>query len=298
MTLSPLQNEKPTPTRRFWRTPILGKTEVAPRHFQLRLGAPGLAQLARPGQFLHVKSQPIALETSISSFGDPLLRRAFSIMAADDEAVEILFRVEGQGTALLAGAHVGEFLDILGPLGQGFDIGLFHVKHNTPRAILVGGGVGVPPLVFLAAHLKTLGANICAILGARTGEDVLCEKEFADLDVPTEVCTDDGSRGLHGRVTDLLKPHLQKPNALVLACGPLLMLRAVAELCQTSGQQCQVSLEENMPCGVGVCNGCVVRVRPHFSPESDDYRLYRRICVEGPVCRGEEIDWEDNSHGG
>ena len=290
----------PPLVRRSWRAQILAKTEVAPRHFQLKIAAPELAEFAQPGQFLHIKTQTLPSLTAPSIFGNPLLRRAFSIMAVDSQTVEILFRVEGEGTQLLSRASKGEFVDVIGPLGRGFDLTAFHVKQMVPtRAILVGGGVGVPPLVFLAARLKNLKVETTAVLGARTSQDVLCERELSVLGVSTSICTDDGSRGLQGRVTDLLKPLLRAPDAIVFSCGPLPMLRAVTALCRSHEQNCQVSLEENMPCGIGVCNGCVVRVYPRGTDTDggSDYELYRRVCVDGPVCQGEEIDWEANTHG-
>ena len=301
MSFSPTDPLEKSPVRQFWRAQIVSKTEVAPRHFQMRLAAPGFGNLACPGQFIHVKAQASSAQNAPTAFGTPLLRRAFSIMETDESGLEILFRIEGAGTQALAQAREGEWLDFLGPLGQGFDLSLFHVKQNPSNenvsretAVLVGGGVGVPPLVFLAKKLREKGVVTSAILGARTGSDVLCESQFEATGVQTLVCTDDGSRGFHGRVTDLLEPLLTDSPVTVYACGPLPMLRAVALLCQSSGQKCQVSLEENMPCGVGVCNGCVVKVVADENSGGGDYDLYRRICVYGPVCNGEDIDWEAN----
>jgi dihydroorotate dehydrogenase electron transfer subunit len=281
--------------------------EVAPRHFRLRFAAPSVAEAAKAGQFVHV------LPRSYRSV-DPLLRRAFSILAAQADAVDILYRVEGRGTWQMSQLHVGDTVDVLGPLGRAF----------TPshRAILVGGGVGVPPLAMLAAQQHTAlqaedlrssprteiaTARMEALVGARTKDELICLGIFASRGVPVQVATDDGSAGLHGLVTELLAQHLRQIAATgtipvsaiptgaasaedaptVYACGPLAMLRAVAALCAEFEVPCQVSLEENMPCGVGVCNGCVVRV----AEAGDDYGRYKRICIEGPVMWAHEISW-------
>jgi dihydroorotate dehydrogenase electron transfer subunit len=303
---------------------ITQHTEVAPRHFRLRFAAPSIAEVAQAGQFVHV------LPRSYKSL-DPLLRRAFSILSTQEDTVDILYRVEGRGTGQMAQFHTGDAVDVLGPLGRAF----------TPsrRAILVGGGVGVPPLAMLATQqcnatlstshhpevmegtdqsapqdvvaLSSIPAHapqtsnctqwksphIEALIGARTRDELICLDIFAACHVPVQVATDDGSAGFHGFVTELLEQRLRQlatTNALpdedsptVYACGPLAMLRAVAALCATFKVPCQVSLEENMPCGVGVCNGCVVRA----AEAGDDYGRYKRICVDGPVMWAHEISW-------
>jgi dihydroorotate dehydrogenase electron transfer subunit len=231
------------------------------------------------------------------------LRRAFSIFNIGNDAIEVLYRAAGKGTTLLSSAVPGANIDLLGPLGQPF-----HVQAGD--VILVGGGVGVPPLVFLARHLLTRLAlreqpdaqrptSITAMIGARTRFDIIGQSELEALQVGVQVATDDGSAGRHGLVTDLLRDHLEtkvsrhpdSPNnsqlPIVYSCGPYPMLRAVAQLCAEFQVPCQVSLEENMPCGIGVCNGCVVPV----VQAGDDYGLFRRICVEGPVLWSHEVDW-------
>jgi dihydroorotate dehydrogenase electron transfer subunit len=161
------------------------------------------------------------------------------------------------------------------------------------RNLLVGGGVGVPPMAMLAAQHRTGAAtSMTALIGARSQEELICLQDFERARVPVHIATDDGSAGVYGRVTDLLEPMLAESapgqeRPLVYACGPLPMLRAVAQLCAAHDAPCQVSLEECMPCGVGVCNGCVVPVRE----ASDDYGLYRRVCVEGPVMWANEVSW-------
>lgn len=276
--------EAPTTGRRHTRARILAKREVAPRHFALTLVNSEIARAARPGQFVHVLPHPRENEEELGWSFDPLLRRAFSIMDTHGEEFEVLFRVEGRGTLSLSRAQIGEWLDLVGPLGNGFSL-----DKATRSAVLVGGGVGVPPMVFADRILRERGIETRMLLGARSSGDVLCEDHFPVL----AVATDDGSRGHHGRVGDLLERALE--SALpddVFACGPYPMLRAVARICEEKGVPCEVSLEENMPCGIGVCNGCVVPMRAvENTLEGDDYGRYRRICVHGPACDARSIDW-------
>ena len=316
---------------------LLSIDEVAPAHYQIRLLAPVLAKSALPGQFVHICTTPNSTEFTF----EPLLRRAFSIMSVatpEKNAIDVLFRVEGRGTQSLARARVNDEIDLIGPLGQPFDVSplgvnssdseavgvgweqmnseMFHVKQSASRAIVVGGGVGVPPLVYLSQYLKSAGIEVAAIIGARTSSDVVGSRELSESCRSVAVTTDDGSQGHHGRVTDLLISLVEKKKKgenevapIVYACGPLPMLRAVAQLCATHQVRCQVSLEENMPCGIGVCNGCVVRASQAFTEKQNDnegeknvnqivgnewspYRAYRRVCVEGPACWADEIDWE------
>lgn len=284
--------------------PIVALENVAPRHFLLTLQAPSIASEARAGQFVHVLARD-------SGLPDPFLRRAFSLMAArpDQQEIDILFRVEGAGTAQIAKKRVGETLDIIGPLGRPFDIGVFHVKQQedfeplTP--VLVGGGVGVPPLIFLGETLKAARLEPLMLLGARSVDEVLGTSRLNELQIETRIATDDGSAGQGGRVTELLETALQaQPRAVIYACGPWPMLRAVAALAARFSVACQVSLEENMPCGIGVCNGCVVAMKNTGGADEDgqkssplegaDYGRYQRICVKGPALWASEVDWEGN----
>jgi dihydroorotate dehydrogenase electron transfer subunit len=214
------------------------------------------------------------------------LRRAFSIAATQDDTFDIVYRVEGRGTTLLSRHQRGDIMDVLGPLGVPFAP---PAAHN----ILVGGGVGVPPLAMLAAqHRADPTYSMTGIIGARSKDYLVCVDDLEQNGIAVSIATDDGSVGTQGRVTELLEPMLDRllPGAerpLVYSCGPLLMLRAVAKLCATYNVPCQVSLEESMPCGVGVCNGCVVPLLH----ATDDYGAYRRICVDGPVMWAHEIAW-------
>ena len=264
----------PLPVPSQFLAPIIAHEEVAPLHFRMRLEAPQLAREALAGQFVHVLPRD-------GSLSDPLLRRAFSILSVEGDTFELLYRVMGRGTRQMSSWAVGQQVDVIGPLGRPF-------APLAAHSILVGGGVGVPPMAMLAA--RTERKQVTALIGARNADDVLCREDFERLNVPCEVATQDGSLGHHGLITDLLEHHLQqavKEDTAVYTCGPLPMLRAVAALCERFAIPCQVSLEENMPCGVGICNGCVAPV----IGGGDDYSRYRRICIDGPVCWAHEIDW-------
>jgi dihydroorotate dehydrogenase electron transfer subunit len=265
-----------TPTAVQRAVPILSQREVAPRHYRVKFRSAEIATQARAGQFVHV------LPCGEASY-DPLLRRAFSILNIEEDTFEILYRVEGRGTAQMSRWREDDFADVIGPLGNGFAA----LPSLRQRAILVGGGVGVPPIAMLAST-KAKGQDVKALIGARSAREVLCQDDFTQHAVPISIATDDGSMGHHGFVTDLLRRELESESiATVFACGPFAMLRAVAMLCAQFNAPCQVSLEESMPCGIGVCNGCVVAV----NSAGDDYGRYRRICVEGPVLWSHEIDW-------
>lgn len=258
--------------------PIVSQLEVAPRHFRLTLRQKDIAHAAQPGQFLHVLPRG---EYS----RDPLLRRAFSLLKVADDTITILYRVEGRGTAALSRLVAGDTVDILGPLGEAF-------APLTRASWLVGGGVGVPPLAMLASRRGEQSGHLRAFIGARSRDEVLCREEFEEQHIPVAVATDDGTLGHHGRVTELLETALReaapdREELRIYACGPIPMLRAVARLAAEYSVPAQVSLEENMPCGIGVCNGCVVPVLH----ASSDYARFRRICVQGPVLWAHEVDW-------
>ncbi len=263
------------------RAEILENTETAPEVFRLRLQAPAIARDAAPGQFVMVRC---------SESTAPLLRRPFSIhdvfgpdvfgenAAGEGESgIVLLYRAVGEGTRLLSAKRAGEFVDVLGPLGRGF--GPF--KENS-RALLVAGGMGVAPFVFLARR-RSAQAEITLLLGARTWRDALCLEDFAGMGVPARTATEDGSLGAKGLVTDLLGEAFRTgaPD-VVCACGPAPMLKAVAALCLQEGVACEVSLEAAMACGIGVCLGCAVAKRP-------DGQGYYHVCADGPVMRAEDL---------
>ena len=276
---------------------LIKNIEVAPGYYKICLSCAIIARAAQPGQFLEVK---------VSIAAEPLLRRPFSIHRLNNATVEILFEVLGAGTKLLAEKKAGQYLDIIGPLGNGFNYRSPSQpaspagRHVTTSPLLVAGGMGVAPLLFLAEKLVTLprrqagrssGHQVTrkplVLIGAKTRNDILCENEFRKLGCSVKIATDDGSVGFNGRVTDLLKKILlanqrtSEPANQIYACGPGPMLKEVAAVAKKYNIPAQVSLEEHMACGIGACLGCVVNTQDGF----------KRVCKEGPVFDAKEIVW-------
>ncbi len=239
--------------------------------YRLTIHAPLIAGAAYPGQFVMVR---------LADRFDPLLRRPFSIhQQGVNGTVCLLFKVIGKGTEMLSQVAVGDFLDLVGPLGRGFDIAC------EPPVCLIGGGMGIAPLYFLAKRL--LASNRSAqtnhvLLGARNRDELnQLAGEFTDLGYSVKTATDDGSMGLHGFVPDLLDAVLPEVNR-VYTCGPYPMMKTIAAKCQQVDMDCQVSLETHMACGLGACLGCTV-------PGRDG--KYVHVCKQGPVFYGEDVAW-------
>jgi dihydroorotate dehydrogenase electron transfer subunit len=195
--------------------------------------------------------------------------------------IEILYRVVGRGTTLLAEAEPGQSLSIVGPLGRGFPI-----EPGGGPALLVGGGSGIASLYELAAALSRAGRPVELVLGARSAADLIGRDDFAALSGVSLVCTtEDGSFGRRGRVTEPLEEWLDRSasDATVFACGPTPMMRVCAELAQARGARCLVSLENPMACGFGVCLGCAAPRREGG---------FSLVCRDGPVFEASEIAWE------
>lgn len=231
-----------------------------------------IAQNAKPGQFVHVLCG-----------GDTFLRRPISICdVKDGRYVRFVFEVRGSGTERLANAAVGDMLDILGPLGNGFDVTFADDAAMSGDIILIGGGIGIFPLLNLA---KALPKKPISMLGFRDSANIIMTEEFAGVCNSVFVATDDGSAGYHGFVTDMLKTHILsgKNVSRVYVCGPKPMMRIAAELCAENNIECFISMEERMGCGVGACVTCTCTMK-------DGSR--RRVCKDGPVFNGAEVDFD------
>ena len=243
--------------------------------------APGIPERTRPGHFLAV--QVGGPESAM------LLRRAFAIYDVKDRGVyggtvEFVFAAHGKGTQWLSRQVAGAPLDVVGPLGKPF-----RLPTTAVNATLVGGGYGSAPLLPLAAALRERGCRVDVVLGAGSADRLFGQLEAKRISDSLSVTTDDGSTGVRGRVSDVLPGVLDKARTdVVYACGPMPMLRAVAELCAERGIPCQVAVEESMACGIGVCMTCVL-------PIIGDDGLTRmlRSCVEGPVFLGDRVRWDD-----
>ena len=245
--------------------------QLAADVYRITLFAPAISDAAQPGQFVMVRV--------VDQF-DPLLRRPFSIhQRCADGSLRLLFKVVGKGTDILASVQVGDLLDVIGPLGRGFTL------HSQGPVCLIGGGMGIAPLGFLARELQK-NERECGsdhvLLGARNREEVrLFANEFSALGYSVQVATDDGSMGHHGFVPELLAEVLLEVGQ-VYTCGPYPMMRTVALQCREADVACQVSLEARMACGLGACLGCTL---PGVKQQ------YVHVCRQGPVFPAGEVAW-------
>ena len=241
---------------------------IAPGHHVLTLES-SIGNGFDPGQFVQLGIEPT------------FLPRPFSILSADDCHLSILSKVVGVGTRRLFECTVGQRVWVLGPLGKGFR------SYSSPdKAIIVGGGVGIPPVYALAVRLSVAGTVPTIIVGARTSDQLLLTSDLNAIGGKLHVMTDDGSAGGCGTVIDRLKEllHTDSHNCCVYACGPHPMLFAVASLCYSRGASCQVAVEANMACGFSVCQGCAV---------SNSKGGYDLVCRDGPVFDAGRLSWSE-----
>lgn len=273
------------------KTVILSNQEISPGYYRMRILAPDYTRLAKPGQFVMFRVQKAE---------QPLLRRPFGIfrtgfMPADCEAmppkefVELIYKVVGSGTEIMQRLHQGDPVELLGPLGKGFEPGA-----PEEEKILVGGGIGLVPLYMLAEQLVDT-SKVRLLMGGRTRDDIITVTEFERLGVETYVSTEDGSLGERGLVTQVLENKLaETAQKTVFACGPMPMIRAVQKICKRYDAPLQVSLEALMACGVGACLGCVVKGAGH----TEETPSYLCTCKTGPVFKSGQLDWSDDGQGG
>ncbi|EEL21546.1 Dihydroorotate dehydrogenase electron transfer subunit [Bacillus cereus Rock1-3] len=243
---------------------VVNQKEIAKNIYELVLQGTLVQQMNEPGQFVHIKvAEGIA----------PLLRRPISICNVDQEKNEftMLYRAEGQGTKTLATRKQGEMVDVLGPLGHGFPV---EEAETGQTALLVGGGIGVPPLYELSQRLVAKGVRVIHILGFQTKDVVFYEEKFAELG-DTYVATVDGTHGTKGFVTDVIDNYGIDFDILY-SCGPLAMLRALEG--RYKEKKAYISLEERMGCGIGACFACVCHLQEDPSGHS-----YKKVCSDGPV---------------
>jgi dihydroorotate dehydrogenase electron transfer subunit len=261
-----------------------------PGHFRLTVNAPYIAENAASGQFIHI----------LPPSERDLLRRPISIMGVDCDSgnVTVLYRIIGEGTRLISQAMAGDKLDIIGPLGNGFPI-----IPDRP-AVLFGGGVGIPPLAFLSRKLaeSRKGQPVRIILGAREPELIICLGDFAEIGLKPDIFVETGleeakklfgstAQSVHeGLITcafDELSDAETKSGAVVYACGPIPMLKAVSDKSLNLGLDCYVSLENKLACGLGACLGCSIPVN------NDDGDIhYERVCTEGPVFNASRVAFD------
>lgn len=247
---------------------ITSKKEIANGIFDITVKCPEIADDAQSGQFAQVYAEGF------------FLRRPISICDIDKDAgtIRLVFEVRGKGTDKISELNVGDMIDIIAPLGNGFK-----VLEQGKKAICIGGGIGTPPIVGIA---KEYGKNATVISGFRSANAVILQDDFKASGCETILCTDDGTAGIHGFVTDALKDELDqnKPD-IIYACGPMPMLKAIVKMAEEYGVETQVSLEQRMACGVGACLVCVCRT------VKDGKEILSHVCKDGPVFDGKEVDF-------
>jgi dihydroorotate dehydrogenase electron transfer subunit len=255
------------------RTPqVTGELVAARRvgdYHHLTFVAPGVAELARPGQFV-----------ALAVGGDT---SATSPSGTHGGTVDIVVAARGPGTRWLTGLSTHDDVNIIGPLGHGFPL-----PTEPVPCVLVGGGYGSAPLFWLASALRARGCHVDMVLGAATRDRLYGVAEAHRVSDRVTVTTDDGSEGIQGWVSDVLPEVIARSHAeVVYGCGPMGMLRAITEVATAHGAISQIAVEESMACGVGVCMTCVMPVTGN-----DGVTRMARSCVEGPVFRGDRIRWE------
>jgi len=269
---------------------VVTHRRIARDHFRLSLRCPAVARTAQPGQFIHLRCTADGAAVPRGGLGpSPLLRRPFSLFDVDGDrgTCDLIYKVVGVGTEALRQVDVGQSLDVLGPLGT-----TFTADGTTQYAVLIGGGVGIPPLYFWAKALTARGISTEAYLGVRTQGYLICAGDFRRLGVPVQTATDDGSVGFRGSVTDLVAHRFRRrqpsPGTTLYVCGPTPMMAAATALARRWHLPAQVSLEERMGCAMGVCMGCIVEIA---GPHPTEHRRFQRVCTEGPVFTAETVVW-------
>ena len=240
---------------------VMRNERIAPKTWVMVLGG-DTQYLTAPGQFVNL------------AVDGKYLRRPISLCDYDDHTITLLYDVVGEGTVIMSRAEIGDTFDVLTGLGNGFQI-----EKDRKRPLLLGGGIGVAPLLRLARDLRDAGQNPIVALGFNTTTDVVLAEDFEALGLETYISTVDGTRGVRGFVTDIVKGLREETYDYYYACGPTPMLRAVAQTVRCDGQ---LSLDERMGCGFGACMCCSIETT----------RGSKRVCKEGPVFRKEELIWK------
>lgn len=245
---------------------IVSKEQLNSKAFSFVIECEEVASMAQTGQFVHIK---------VAGFS---LRRPISICQIDKEkgTIRIVFEIRGQGTEVLSKLEKADTIDMIAPLGKGFTL-----LEKGKKVVAIGGGIGTPPMLGLAEYYKE---NCISINGFRNKDAVILEKDFEKTGAKTIICTDDGSYGSKGFVTNELEQVLktQKPD-MIYACGPNGMLKGIVDLAAKNGIECEVSLEERMGCGVGACLVCACKTVKN----GEEY--YAHVCKDGPVFNSKEV---------
>ena len=254
---------------------LIKKEQLKQDIFKFSVYAPSIVNNSKPGNFIEIK---------VSEQTEPFLRRPISIynLNREEGILEFIFQVKGKGTGILSKKNEGELIDIIGPLGYG----TFKYEEYKNLAI-IGGGIGVFPLYELAKCAKNDNKNVNTYLGYRNRDFVVLEEEFKNVSDKLIITTDDGSYSEKGFAINYLEKDIENESIdAIFACGPLPMLKAVQKLALEKNIPCQISLEEKMACGVGVCLGCAVKT----AKSSKDAPEYIHVCKAGPVFNAQDVE--------
>ncbi|OGX24513.1 MAG: hypothetical protein A2Y03_03420 [Omnitrophica WOR_2 bacterium GWF2_38_59] len=251
-----------------YKVKIISNEKLTSRFYRMSFDAGKTIGKVVPGQFIHVR---------INDMLDPFFRRPFSIFRAK-ENIEVLYEVVGDGTRILSSKKKGDVVDIIGPLGKGFRLPPKKIK----QVVMIAGGVGVAPFLALSDELKKMNYELLLLYGGRTKEHIFNMKEYKANGCRVSVTTDDGSVGIKGRVSKLYSTIKDDPQTTyIYTCGPKPMMASVKEFAEKHGIDGQVSCEEVMACGVGVCKGC----------STDTTSGYKTVCYDGPVFDIKDINF-------
>lgn len=249
---------------------IIRLVQLAPVIYKMTIESEQVSNSAVPGQFVNIKC---------CDGINALLRRPISICNVDKEVktFDIVFQLKGKGTELLAAKQLGDTVDLLGPLGNNFDL-----DTHYENIAVVGGGIGIFPLLFILCRSKATKKS--TYLGFRNKDFIVLEEEFRKASDEINITTDDGSEGIKGLVTDILENDLQKSKPdIIYACGPTPMIKQAVKLAQQYDIPCQVSMEQRMGCGIGACLVCACKTK------SEDGWKYSHICKDGPVFWSKDV---------
>ena len=253
-----------------FKSQIISQNAIAEGYRELEFTWPSDCETPRPGQFLTIRIQDSAI---------PLLRRPFALSAFKEGSASIIYQIRGKGTQRLATLPEGSAIDVLSPLGNGFSM-----PDQEKNLLLVAGGIGLGPILYLARELDRSGYAPLLVFGCRNKSFI---PELPSLkNGRIQFCTDDGSAGFKGTSVDYLKSldNDRKTASRLYACGPLLMLKACHDFAVSMDMPCETAMEEMMACGVGACMGCAVEL-------TDPVKKYARVCKDGPVFQSRDLKW-------
>lgn len=248
---------------------IINKNAIAKETYSFDIYCPEIVEIAQPGQFVHIR---------VDGF---TLRRPVSICEINKEkqTLRIVFEIRGDGTSKLSQLNENSVIDMLAPLGHGFT-----VNTEFKKVVLIGGGIGTPPMLPLS---QIYGENATVITGFKNASAIILNDDFNKTGAETIICTDDGSYGIHGFVTEPFETLISKNKIdAVYACGPMPMLKKISSISiKNNIEFCEVSLEERMACGIGACLGCACRTK------KNDEEYFSHVCKNGPVYNAREVVW-------